>query len=78
MSNRRKRATNATFKKAVLSLRVVPEILQNKRVVLTLSVNQDKPGLATAQGLVIKTQHMQTQVVVKNKQTIIVGGIYDG
>lgn len=70
-------ATSATFKKAVLSLSVKPQITQNNQILLTLSLNQDKPGELTSKGLTIKTEHMKTQLLISNKQTVVVGGIYE-
>ncbi|NMT50919.1 type IV pilus secretin PilQ, partial [Vibrio parahaemolyticus] len=37
-------ATTVTFKKAVLSLKVTPQITPDNRLVLDLSVTQDRPG----------------------------------
>lgn len=70
-------ATSATFKKAVMRLSVKPQITEHDNVLLTLSLNQDKPGELTNNGIAINTEHMQTQLMVKNKQTIVVGGIYE-
>lgn len=69
--------TSSTFKKAVMRLAVKPQITTDHKVLLTLSINQDKPGQLTRDGLAINTEHLQTQILVNNKQTIIVGGIYE-
>lgn len=70
-------ATNASFKKAVLRLKVTPQISDDHKVILTLEINQDKPGLQTTTGVVIDTQHMKTQLRLEDQQTIVVGGIYE-
>ena len=70
-------ATSATFKKAVLSLLVKPLITDNNKVILTLEVNQDKPGEVTSKGLTIKTEHMKTQLLMDDGETVVVGGIYE-
>lgn len=71
-------ATSVVFKKAVLRLKVVPEILPKQHVLLHLSVNQDKVSTLTVNGTpAILTRQLQTQVIVGNKQTFVLGGIYE-
>lgn len=72
-------ATNVAFKKAVLSLSVTPQITPNNKIVLTLKVNQDR---ANFNRLVlgvppIDTRQIETQVLVDNDQTVVLGGIYE-
>ncbi|MBE3950247.1 type IV pilus secretin PilQ, partial [Vibrio parahaemolyticus] len=43
-------ATSVTFKKAVLSLKVTPQITPDNRLVLDLSVTQDRPGKVVKTG----------------------------
>jgi type IV pilus assembly protein PilQ len=70
-------ATSVEFKKAVLSLKVTPRITLDDHLQLTLIVNQDKRGADILQGVpAIDTQEITTQVLVNNKQTIVIGGIY--
>lgn len=70
-------ATSVTFKKAVLSLKVTPQITPDNRVILKLRVNQDKPGPKILAGIPsIDTREIQTQVLVNNGQTIVLGGIF--
>lgn len=69
-------ATNIAFKKAVLSLKVTPEII-NQKVLLDLSVNQDKISAISVNGVpAIDTEAMSTQVIISNHQTVVLGGIY--
>lgn len=70
-------ATNTAFKKAVLSLKVTPEMMLGNKLLLTLSVNQDKISSLSVNGVpAIDTEQLSTQVEVENNQTIILGGIY--
>ncbi len=70
--------TTVAFKKAVLRLKVIPQIMPNHRVLLNLAVNQDKVGTLTVNGVpAIRTQRLNTQVLVKNGQTIVLGGIFE-
>ena len=69
-------ATSITFKKAVLSLVVTPQITPDNRIILDLRVNQDTRGVDTPIGPAINTQELNTQVLVDNGETIVLGGIY--
>ena len=69
-------ATTTSFKKANLSLKVTPQITPDGNVVLDVDVNKDSVGTATSSGLAIDTKHVQTQVMVENGGTVVLGGIY--
>ena len=71
-------STSVTFKKAVLSLKVTPQIIPDGRVILRLKVNQDKRSSKEVKGVpAIDTRYIETQVLVKNGQTIVLGGIFE-
>lgn len=70
--------TAIAFKKAVLGLKVTPQILPGKKVLLQLQINQDRPGNKMIQGMpAISTRQIVTNVLVKSGQTIVLGGIYE-
>lgn len=70
--------TAVTFKKAVLGLKVTPEVLPNNNVLLKLQINQDRPSNKLVQGVpTINTRKIVTNVLVKIGQTIVLGGIYE-
>lgn len=73
-------ASSVAFKKAVLSLKVTPQILSDDRLILDLSVTQDRPGnvvkTGSGEAVAINTQRIDTQVLVNNGQTVVLGGIY--
>jgi len=73
-------ATTVTFKKAVLSLEVTPQITPDNSVILELHITQDARGdtvsTPTGPAVAIDTQEVQTQVTVLNGETIVLGGIY--
>ena len=73
-------ATTVAFKKAVLSLQVTPQITPDNRLVLDLSVTQDRPGdivkTGTGEAVAIHTQRIGTQVLVNNGETVVLGGIF--
>ncbi len=70
--------TSITFKKAVLSLKVTPEIVAEDTVNLLLQLNQDKVSQLTVNGVpVIDTRKIQTQALVRNGETVVLGGIYE-
>ncbi|MGD8525192.1 MAG: type IV pilus secretin PilQ [Thioalkalispiraceae bacterium] len=68
------------FKKAVLSLDVTPQITPDDRIIMDLKVNKDEPDFGNLVGEnnpPINTQSVQTQVLVDNGETIVLGGIYE-
>lgn len=73
-------ATSVTFKKAVLSLKVTPQITPDNRVILDLTVTQDTKGetvpTGTGDAVSINAQSITTQVLVNNGETLVLGGIY--
>jgi type IV pilus assembly protein PilQ len=75
-------ATTTQFKKAVLSLKVTPQITPDDRVILDLVVTKDSVGQlvpSATGGFVpsIDTRNIQTQVLVKDGQTVVLGGIME-
>lgn len=70
-------ATNIAFKKAVLSLKVTPEIIA-KKINLSIELNQDKVSELVVNGVpAIDTRALKTQVLLNNGETIVLGGIYE-
>ncbi|VVC76658.1 Type IV pilus biogenesis and competence protein PilQ [Aquicella siphonis] len=70
--------TATVFKKAVLGLKVTPQILPGNQVLLNLQISQDRPGGKQVQGVpTINTHKMMTRVLVKSGQTIVLGGIFE-
>lgn len=72
-------ATQISFKKAVLSIKVTPQITPDDRVILDLQVNKDAVGQLVGTQLIpsIDTREVQTQVLVNNGDTVVLGGIYE-
>ena len=74
-------ATSVTFKKAVLSLEITPQITSNNNVVLKLKITQNKRGpdvLTGSGGAVpsIDTQEIDSYIQLKDLETIVIGGVY--
>lgn len=70
--------TAVVFKKAVLALKVTPQVLPNNMVLLQLQINQDRPNSQMILGMpTISTRQITTSVLIKNGQTIALGGIYE-
>jgi type IV pilus assembly protein PilQ len=74
-------AANVTFKPAVLSLEVTPQITPDDKIIMELEVKKDKVGQTVRVGLgeavAIDTQSINTQVLVGNGETAVLGGIYE-
>lgn len=70
-------ATSVTFKKAVLSLKVTPQITSDSTILMALDINQDMISPKQFNGVpAILTREIKTNVLVNNHQTIVLGGIY--
>jgi type IV pilus assembly protein PilQ len=75
-------ATTISFKKAVLSLKVTPQITPDNRIILDLDVKKDSVGTITvASGGVnvpsIDTKEIVTQVLMNDGQTVVLGGVLE-
>ena len=69
-------ATSVAFRKANLALKVKPQITPDGNIIMTLDINKDSVGQSTNAGFAIDTKHVQTQVLVENGGTVVIGGIY--
>ena len=69
-------ATSIQFKKASLKQEVTPQITPQGNVILNVDVNKDSRGTDTLAGPAINTKHVQTQVLVENGGTVVLGGIF--
>jgi type IV pilus assembly protein PilQ len=70
------------FKKAVLSLAVVPQITPDNRIIMTVEVRKDSVGQMVNLGggfqvPSIDTRNVTTQISVNNGDTAVIGGIYE-
>ena len=69
-------ATSVSFKEAVLSLEVTPQITPDDKIIMDLVVNQDSRGEVTGGIPAINTNSVTTQVLVGNGETVVLGGIF--
>ena len=65
-----------SFKQAVLSLLVTPQITRNDDIILDLDINQDTLTGFSDGIPIIDITKLQTKVKVKNGRTIILGGVF--
>ena len=68
--------TTTQFKKASLRLEVTPQITPEGNVILTLEVTKDSRGALTNAGPAINTKRVNTEVLVENGGTVVIGGIF--
>ena len=69
--------TTTTFKDAVLKLDVTPQITPDNRVIMDLEITQDSIGDIAPSGVpILDVTQLQTQVLVADGETIVLGGIY--
>lgn len=70
-------ATSVAFKKAVLSLKVTPQITPDGKLLMDLFITQGADSGERVQGVpILLTKAIRTHVLVNNEQTIVLGGIY--
>jgi type IV pilus assembly protein PilQ len=70
-------ATAVQFKKAVLKLEVTPQITPEGSVIMTVKVSRDNAAELLPSGVAIDTRRVETQVLVENGGTVVIGGIYE-
>ena len=70
-------ATNVAFKPAVLSLKVKPQITPDDKIIMDLEVKKDSVGQIFAGIPSIDTKKVNTQILVENGETAVLGGIYE-
>jgi type IV pilus assembly protein PilQ len=66
-------ATAIEFKDAALILEVTPQITPDNRIIMKLKVNKDAP----AAGGAIDTRQVETNVLVDNGETVVLGGVFE-
>ena len=70
-------AATVAFKSAVLSLEVTPQITPDDKIIMELDVKKDRVGQVYSGVPSIETQNINTQVLVGNGETAVLGGIYE-
>ena len=76
-------ATTVSFKEAVLSMSVTPQITPDNRIIMDLVVTKDSVGEVVSSGQAggfipsIDTRELTTQVHVNDGETVVLGGVYE-
>ena len=70
-------ATTVAFKPAVLELSVTPRITPDDRIIMDLEVKNDTVGQIFSGIPSVDTKQVNTQVLVDNGDTIVLGGIFE-
>jgi len=71
-------ATTVQFKEAVLELVVTPQITPDNNIIMDLRVSKDNVGdIISTGGLGGTVPSIETQVLVADGQTVVLGGIYE-
>ena len=71
-------ATSVSFKEASLSLEVTPQITPDDRVIMEVKVTKDEPDYLNRLNDVppIKKNEVNAKVLVKDGETIVIGGVF--
>ena len=71
-------ATSTSFKKAVLGMTVTPNITPDGQIIMDIKINKDSVNSdCRATEPCINTQRLNTNVMVEDGGTLILGGIYE-
>jgi len=70
-------ATAVAFRKANLRLEVTPRLVPGGGITLELDISKDSVGQTTPAGFAIDTKHINTQVLVEDGGTVMIGGIFE-
>ena len=70
-------ASTVVFKKAVLSLKFLPEVIGKNNIKLHITINQDQPGQSYGGTLAIKTRKIDTDAIVSSGDSLVLGGIFE-
>ena len=78
-------ATSVSFKNAVLSLKITPQITPNNKIILLIKASNDSRGTNTVLSIIagstassvpaINTQEVESSVILNNDETVVLGGI---
>lgn len=77
--NKKSEVANIEFKEAVLGLEVTPQLSQDQQILMDLLVTQNSPNATSSAGnalITIDKQELNTQVLAKHGETIVLGGIF--
>ncbi|MGY0217930.1 type IV pilus secretin PilQ [Endozoicomonadaceae bacterium StTr2] len=70
-------AASISFKEAVLSLEVTPQITPGGKIIMDIKVTNDQQGEAVFNGVpVIDKNEIATQILVRDGETVVLGGIF--
>jgi len=74
-------ATSVAFKDAVLELKVTPQITPDNRIILNLTVSNNRAGIPIKLGkdnsaIPIATEEESSRVLLNDHQTVVLGGVY--
>ena len=72
-------STTTSFKDAVMSLKVLPRITPDNKIIMDVTINKDTPDntYQSSEGEPsIRTQAVRTQAMIEDGGTLVVGGVY--
>lgn len=79
-------ATSVSFKNAVLSLEIIPQITPDNKIILNVKATQDTRGTNTVLSATagstassvpaINTQEVESNIILNNNETVVLGGVY--
>ena len=65
------------YKKAELSLEVTPHVTKDGKIKMTIKATKNEPYTYSAGVIALKTKEATTDVIIKDGETVVIGGIYE-
>jgi len=65
------------YKKAELSLEVTPHVTKDGKIKMTIRATKNEPYTYSPGVIALKTKEATTDVIVKDGETVVIGGIYE-
>ena len=69
--------TSTTWVDAALELNVTPHVTPDNSVIMKIKASKNAPGTTTAAGPIINKKEAQTEILIRDGETVVIGGIYE-
>lgn len=68
--------TNTEFKDVLMELKVTPSITPDDNIIMDINIKKDDPGAVVNDQISTQKREIKTQAIVRDGETVVLGGIY--
>lgn len=68
--------TNTEFKDVLMELKVTPSITPDDNIIMDINIKKDDPGEIVNEQISTQKREIKTQAIVRDGETVVLGGIY--